>query len=148
MHRNHTHWIRLSNNNPENPIGKFRHFAQTMLQLGIDIIILDKIRARDHPLHPSRLELSLGHASNSVLSVVDFHWHFFAGHLGNVGHACLCACAHKDKSCHYPCQSVAKKFVFPSFPAYTVSTKVFSTLLKTTIPVSSRTSVMATEIAT
>jgi hypothetical protein len=22
------------------------------------------------------LELSLGHASNSVLSVVDFHWHF------------------------------------------------------------------------
>jgi len=73
MDRNHAHWIRLGNDNPKNPVGKFRHFAQAMLQVSIELVIFDSLGVRHYSLNPVSPKLTLYHAGNSVLSVVDFH---------------------------------------------------------------------------
>ena len=41
MQGDYPHWIRLSNDNPENAVGKCRHLAQAMFQFRIELIILD-----------------------------------------------------------------------------------------------------------
>ena len=70
MQGNYPHWIRLSNDNPENTISKCRHLAQAMFQFRIELIILDNIRLRNGPLDSCHLNLPLGDTPKSVLRIL------------------------------------------------------------------------------
>ena len=70
MQGDYPHWIRLSNDNPENAVGKCRHLAQAMFQFRIELIILDNIRLRNGPLDPCHLNLPLGDTPKSVLRIL------------------------------------------------------------------------------
>ena len=70
MQGNYPHRIAFCNDNPENAIGKFGHLAQSMLQTGIELIILDNVRPLHGPLDPCQLNLPLGDTPKSVLRIL------------------------------------------------------------------------------
>jgi hypothetical protein len=86
MHGDYAHRNRFSNDNPKDAVGKFGHLTQAVLQLRVKLIIFNKIWLRHDPFDPGSLNLSLCHATDSVLRILKI------AHPGTSGHGSFAFC--------------------------------------------------------